>query len=93
MVRMMLPKILPPTYRGTAVRYLYYLSSTLHWSPAVVENGNGHHSASVSGLEPVVSLFFSQLLQLAVGNKAIDSTVQFFFTFFFSFISFHDPLF
>jgi hypothetical protein len=58
MVRMMLPKILPPTYRGTAVRYLYYLSSTLHWSPAVVENGNGHHSASVSGLEPVVSLFF-----------------------------------
>jgi hypothetical protein len=53
MVRMMLPKILPPTYRGTAVRYLYYLSSTLHWSPAVVENGNGHHSASVSGLEPV----------------------------------------
>jgi hypothetical protein len=77
MVRMMLPKILPPTYRGTAVRYLYYLSSTLHWSPAVVENGNGHHSSSVAGLEPVVSLFFLNSFR-AVVNKAIDSTFQFF---------------
>jgi hypothetical protein len=65
MVRMMLPKILPPTYCGTAVHYLYYLSSTLHWSPTIVENGHDHHPASISGFEPVVQLplFLSNLLQ------------------------------
>lgn len=61
-MRMMLPKVLPPTYRGTAVRYLYYISSVMHWTRAVVENGLGPTSAMIAGLEPVVRLLTSVLV-------------------------------
>eukprot|EP00897_Mesotaenium_endlicherianum_P004094 jgi/Mesen1/3712/ME000202S02798 len=38
-VRVTLPKVLPPSYRGTAVRYHYYLSVYVKWSPVVTANG------------------------------------------------------
>lgn len=61
MVRMMLPKVLPPTYRGTAVRYLYYVTTTMHWSFNVVENGHGTTPAVNSALECVVNFLTSFL--------------------------------
>lgn len=41
MVRTSLPELLPPTFRGTAVRYLYYISTALRWSRCASENGHG----------------------------------------------------
>ncbi|MQL87198.1 hypothetical protein Taro_019741 [Colocasia esculenta] len=40
-VRAELPKILPPSYRGTTVRYMYYVRSTICGRWLVLENG--HH--------------------------------------------------
>ncbi|KAJ6841436.1 uncharacterized protein M6B38_306115 [Iris pallida] len=40
MVRAELPKNLPPSYRGTAIRYIYYARSTLHGRWLVLENGH-----------------------------------------------------
>ncbi|KAL3695876.1 hypothetical protein R1sor_009952 [Riccia sorocarpa] len=41
MVRTLLPKVLPPSYRGTAVRYIFYITVSMRWSFSVVENGHG----------------------------------------------------
>ncbi|CAM6097364.1 unnamed protein product [Calypogeia fissa] len=41
MVRTMLPKVLPPSYKGTAVRYVYYMTVSVQWTDTVVENGHG----------------------------------------------------
>ncbi|ERN11584.1 uncharacterized protein LOC18439782 [Amborella trichopoda] len=43
MIRSELPKVLPPSYRGTAIRYLYYIKSTLSCRRLVYNNG---HSSS-----------------------------------------------
>ncbi|KAF5183996.1 immunoglobulin, partial [Thalictrum thalictroides] len=39
MVRTELPKIIPPTYKGTTIRYFYYVRSTLAGRWLVLENG------------------------------------------------------
>ncbi|ONK68689.1 uncharacterized protein A4U43_C05F14860 [Asparagus officinalis] len=39
-VRVELPNILPPTYRGTTIRYFYYIRSTLYGRWLVLENGH-----------------------------------------------------
>ncbi|KAJ7555588.1 hypothetical protein O6H91_05G045900 [Diphasiastrum complanatum] len=49
LVRTMLPGVLPPSYRGTAVRYFYYLTVSLNWRHAIAEN-NGHFKGSYSTL-------------------------------------------
>jgi hypothetical protein len=54
MVRTLLPKVLPPSYKGTAVRYLYYITVSIHWTYTIV--GNGHGPSPQLHLAPVVSL-------------------------------------
>lgn len=39
-VRAELPKVLPPSYRGTSIRYIYYIKSTLCGRWLVLENGH-----------------------------------------------------
>lgn len=53
LVRTILPKVLPPTYKGTVIRYLYYLVVGLQWSIAVIENGNIEHFTPKTTLSPM----------------------------------------
>eukprot|EP00250_Pteridium_aquilinum_P010279 c19265_g1_i1 orf=108-1523(-) len=53
LVRTVLPKVLPPTYKGTVIRYLYYLVVGLQWSIAVIENGNIGHFTPKTTLSPM----------------------------------------
>lgn len=39
-VRSVLPAIIPPSYRGATIRYLYYVRSTLRGQYLIVENGH-----------------------------------------------------
>lgn len=41
-VRTVLPNIIPPSYRGATIRYLYYVRSTLSGRYLVLENGRSH---------------------------------------------------
>ncbi|KAK0596964.1 hypothetical protein LWI29_020572 [Acer saccharum] len=41
-VRAMLPSILPPSYKGTTIRYLYYIKSTLSARWLILDNGHTH---------------------------------------------------
>ncbi|KAK4433628.1 hypothetical protein Salat_0525500 [Sesamum alatum] len=41
-VRTLLPNIIPPSYRGTTIRYLYYIRSTLSGKFVPMENGPTH---------------------------------------------------
>ncbi|BBN02157.1 RAB6A-GEF complex partner protein 2 [Marchantia polymorpha subsp. ruderalis] len=52
MVRTMLPRVLPPSYRGTAVRYIFFITVSMRWCYSVVENGHGGHSPQMS-MSPV----------------------------------------
>ncbi|KAI5060933.1 hypothetical protein GOP47_0023438 [Adiantum capillus-veneris] len=52
LVRTVLPKVLPPTYKGTVIRYLYYFVVSLQWSIAVIENGNIEHFTPKTTLSP-----------------------------------------
>ncbi|XP_075497105.1 uncharacterized protein LOC142534086 [Primulina tabacum] len=42
MVRTLLPSITPPSYRGTTIRYLYYVRSTLSGQYIILDNGHFH---------------------------------------------------
>lgn len=48
LVRAELPTVLPPSYRGTTIRYIYYVRSTLRGQWLVLENG--HDSESTDNL-------------------------------------------
>lgn len=53
LVRTVLPKVLPPSYKGTVARYLYYFVVGLQWSIAVIENGNSGHFSPKTTLPPM----------------------------------------
>lgn len=54
MVRTILPSIIPPSYRGATIRYLYYVRSTLRGQYLLV--GNGHfREESIRDLAELVS--------------------------------------
>ncbi|KAF5737929.1 Immunoglobulin E-set [Tripterygium wilfordii] len=42
MVRTVLPSIIPPSYRGATIRYLYYVKSTLSGQWLILENGHSN---------------------------------------------------
>ncbi|CAA2998829.1 uncharacterized protein LOC111409121 isoform X2 [Olea europaea var. sylvestris] len=42
MVRTLLPTIIPPSYRGATIRYLYYVRCTLSGQYLNLENGPSH---------------------------------------------------
>ncbi|GAV61005.1 Rgp1 domain-containing protein [Cephalotus follicularis] len=42
LVRALLPIIIPPSYKGATIRYLYYVKSTLRGRWLVLENGHSH---------------------------------------------------
>ncbi|XP_026664808.1 uncharacterized protein LOC103718423 isoform X3 [Phoenix dactylifera] len=65
LVRVELPKILPPSYRGTSIRYIYYVRSTLRGRWLVLENGD--HNRSTNDL---IQLEARTPLQIWVSQKS-----------------------
>ncbi|XP_024544901.1 uncharacterized protein LOC9644561 [Selaginella moellendorffii] len=47
LVRTVLPKLLPPSFRGTAVRYFYHLTATIRWKFVATENGSSSVQAAL----------------------------------------------
>lgn len=45
-VRGVLPSIIPPSYRGAAIRYLYYVRTTLSGRWLILENTHSHTDAT-----------------------------------------------
>ncbi|KAI7979505.1 hypothetical protein LOK49_Contig319G00008 [Camellia lanceoleosa] len=45
-LRTLLPSIIPPSYRGATIRYLYYVGCTLSGQDLILENGNSHGELS-----------------------------------------------
>lgn len=42
MVRTQLPSIIPPSYKGSNIRYLYYVKSSVTGGWIIFENGQSH---------------------------------------------------
>lgn len=72
MVRVALPGVLPPTFRGTAVRYLYYITAAMRWTRCAAENGHGPSPPPTSTSELLVSIssFSWVLIQLTSLNAS-----------------------
>lgn len=45
-VRTLLPSIIPPSYRGATIRYIYYVESTLSGQQLMLDNTNSHRESS-----------------------------------------------
>lgn len=67
-VRVDLPKILPPSYRGTTIRYIYYVRAALRGRWLVLENG--HHNRP--SRDDFVQLEARTPLQIWVTQKDIN---------------------
>ncbi|CAM0958902.1 unnamed protein product [Alopecurus aequalis] len=65
-VRLELPKILPPSYRGISIRYIYYVRSTLFGRSIELGNGDQNTSHVNSG----VQLEARVPLQICVSQKS-----------------------
>ncbi|MCO5605035.1 hypothetical protein L7F22_059212 [Adiantum nelumboides] len=68
LVRTLLPKLLPPTYKGTVIRYLYYFVVALQWSIAVIENGNVEHFTPKTTLLPMELKLFLNIWTLPTSS-------------------------
>lgn len=55
-VRAVLPGIIPPSYRGAAIRYLYYVKGALTGQWLTLENGHSHTELSKDLIELVCTL-------------------------------------
>ncbi|KAG5553201.1 hypothetical protein RHGRI_011160 [Rhododendron griersonianum] len=51
LVRTVLPSIIPPSYRGATLRYLYYIRCMLSGQSLVLENGHSHEESSTDFAE------------------------------------------
>ncbi|XP_058219512.1 uncharacterized protein LOC131330049 isoform X2 [Rhododendron vialii] len=51
LVRTVLPSIIPPSYRGATIRYLYYIRCMLSGQSLVLENGHSHEESSTDFAE------------------------------------------
>ena len=55
MIRAELPRALPPSYRGTTIRYMYYVKATISGRRLALENGHPHsHTPSNKDLVQLV---------------------------------------
>ena len=45
-VRTLLPSIIPPSYKGSNIRYLYYVKSAVTGGWLILENGQSHAETS-----------------------------------------------
>ncbi|KAJ6378324.1 hypothetical protein OIU78_028550 [Salix suchowensis] len=45
-VRTLLPSIIPPSYRGATIRYIYYVEGTLSGQQLMLDNTNSHRESS-----------------------------------------------
>ncbi|KAF2301487.1 hypothetical protein GH714_025068 [Hevea brasiliensis] len=50
-VRAVLPSIIPPSYRGATIRYLYYVKGALSGRWLILENGHSHTESSKDLIE------------------------------------------
>lgn len=61
-VRTVLPSIIPPSYRGATIRYIYYVKSTLSGRRLILENGHSHMESSKDLIELVCLLNYLTLM-------------------------------
>ncbi|XP_022763943.1 uncharacterized protein LOC111309226 isoform X2 [Durio zibethinus] len=52
-IRAVLPSIIPPSYKGATIRYLYYIKSSLSFRWLILENGHYSSEESVKDLAEV----------------------------------------
>ncbi|WOK95297.1 hypothetical protein Cni_G04004 [Canna indica] len=77
MIRIELPKVLPPSYRGISIRYIYYVRGTITGSWFILENNDhsGRHSNDLIQVEArtPLQIWISQKNNLLTedGNLAI----------------------
>lgn len=71
-VRVLLPSIIPPSYRGSTVRYLYYVKSTLSGHYLILENGQPHGES----IRNIAELEFRIPLQIWVTQKTNGLLVE-----------------
>eukprot|EP00262_Sarcandra_glabra_P019402 TRINITY_DN7301_c0_g1_i1.p1 TRINITY_DN7301_c0_g1~~TRINITY_DN7301_c0_g1_i1.p1 ORF type:complete len:557 (+),score=100.89 TRINITY_DN7301_c0_g1_i1:71-1741(+) len=64
-VRAELPKIIPPSYRGTTIRYLYYVRSTVSGRCLVLDNGHYNRES----FDDIIRLEARAPLQIWVTQK------------------------
>uniref|UniRef100_A0A2P2KEN3 Uncharacterized protein LOC103420617 n=1 Tax=Rhizophora mucronata TaxID=61149 RepID=A0A2P2KEN3_RHIMU len=57
-VRTVLPGIIPPSYRGATIRYLYYLRCTFLGRWLVLESSHNHRETSKDPIKLVIWLIF-----------------------------------
>lgn len=79
-VRTLLPSVIPPTYRGATIRYLYYIRTTLSGQYLVFENGTSR-GESRQGIPELVSFSLSQIFMLVTVLVASINTVIYSFKF------------
>ncbi|KAF5749880.1 hypothetical protein HS088_TW03G00206 [Tripterygium wilfordii] len=65
-VRTVLPSIIPPSYRGATIRYLYYVKSILSGQWLILENGNSDRES----MEELTELEVRVPLQIWVTQKS-----------------------
>ncbi|CAK7337974.1 unnamed protein product [Dovyalis caffra] len=74
-LRALLPSIIPPSYRGATIRYIYYVKSTLSGQRLMLENTNSHRESSkdlIQLVEAYITLYtlaIASLLQFCVAPK------------------------
>ncbi|XP_058004134.1 uncharacterized protein LOC110640764 isoform X3 [Hevea brasiliensis] len=55
-VRAVLPSIIPPSYRGATIRYLYYVKGALSGRWLILQNGHSHTESSKDLIELEISV-------------------------------------
>ncbi|KAA3462509.1 Reduced growth phenotype protein 1 [Gossypium australe] len=69
-VRAMLPSVIPPSYKGTTIRYLYYIKSTMSVPSLLLENGHSSKE-SVKDLTKVEARVPFQVWVTEKGNGLV----------------------
>lgn len=87
MIRVQLPKILPPSYRGTSIRYFYYVHCTISGRWLVLENGH-HNNCSGHDLIKMVSISVVMVLAHELCLDSPNKNTSRFSLFFYS-LPFH----
>uniref|UniRef100_A0A1D1XLL4 Retrograde Golgi transport protein RGP1 n=1 Tax=Anthurium amnicola TaxID=1678845 RepID=A0A1D1XLL4_9ARAE len=89
LVRAEIPKTLPPSYRGTAIRYMYYVKSTVCGRWLVLENGHcdresgnnliqleGRHPLQIWGAQKCSSVLSEEKSQTDGNSSALTAQID-----------------
>lgn len=80
-VRTVLPSVIPPSYRGTTIRYLYYIRSALSGQWLILENGHSDrdlikHVTELEARVPLQVWVTQKASGLLIEDSQIDGVVS-----------------